>query len=133
MKTVFLVFAILGSSGYLLYPLFGGSSKKLLFENKYWKVYNVVKNNFPAGKENFYEVFFKKNKVTLPDTIGGSHKVDSFVAANGFQPGEFYSDAVIVIFKYYPVKNVGNHDYKTLIIRPKYSYSDELVFEFLKN
>ena len=120
---------ILGSLGWLFYPAINKNSKKLLFENKLWKVYYVVENNYPAGKDNFYEVYFQDKKLILPVNIGGAKKIECFAAANGFKIGDENSNNVIVVFKYHFQKNDGNLTYKTLMIYPKSTGSDELVFE----
>ena len=123
---------ILGSLGWLFYPAINKSSKKLLFENKLWKVYYVVENNYPAGKDNFYEVYFQDEKLTLPETIGGTRTINRFIAANGFKIGEENSTSVLIVYKYSYIKNgYETYFYKTLLVNPKYTGSKELVFETL--
>ena len=133
MKILFIIMTVFGLLGWFFYPITNKESKKLLFENKLWKVYYVVENNYPAGKDNFYVVYFQDKKLILPDNIGGAHKIERFTAANGFKIGDENSNSVIVVFAYHFVKNEGNLTYKTLMIYPKNTGSDELVFEKIEN
>src|SRR6218665_388133 len=76
------------------------TERSLLFENTVydWKVYFVKENNFPAGTDRYYEVFYKGEKLVLPKEItGGVRDIGRFITAAALDISHTHNDAVLIV------------------------------------
>jgi hypothetical protein len=77
-------------------------TRRLLTENKVyqWKVYHTTENNFPAGKQHYFEVYYGKTQLVLPrEMTGGVRDVCRFLAAGAYDAGAAFYDSVLILFE----------------------------------
>jgi len=60
----------------------------------------VSENNFPAGKQHYFEVYYGNRQLVLPkDITGGVRDVSRFLAAGAYDAGATDYDTVLILFE----------------------------------
>ena len=117
------VLVILLLIGFVCFAVSRRTVRKLLSENRvyHWKVYHVTENNFPAGKFQYFEVYYGNQKLVLPkEMTGGVRDVSQFHSAGGFGNHETNYDTILIHFEAF-VKNAAGFEERNIVsmsIRP---------------
>ncbi len=113
-------------------------TRTLLTENRvyHWKVYHIAENNYPAGKNHYYEVYYGDKQLILPaEMTGGLREVSSFVAAGSYDAGATNYDAIFIIFESYSKDQRGfeQRGQMSIAVRPEPGHTGQFIVTNLCN
>ncbi|MFS0828193.1 hypothetical protein [Pseudomonas phoenicis] len=126
--------------GLLVLPIMAACSgnqtqRTVVYENTvhHWRIEHVVQENFPAGSHQYYQVFLNERPLILPaNAFNDERDIQRFLAAGGFDIGDWRNDSVVVTFENIQVREGKTyHLIRSVMITPQLNEREVALTDLL--